>query len=201
MNPNPLMEKLGLAPTDRAVIIHVDDVGMCQASLDAFADLWAFGLITSGAVMVPCPWFPAAAAYAKKTPGVDLGVHLTLTSEWDTYRWGPLSTTDRDSGLLDEEGYFPQETGPVQSKASVDTIVTEIKAQIDRAVSAGMTPTHADTHMGTLMHMEYLPAYIQTAIGYGLPPMMARLDEEGIRRVSRTGPATTGLHGCVRPGR
>ncbi len=90
MPPNPVLKKLGLANNDRVAIIHTDDIGMCQASVDAFADLNEAGIISSGAVMVPCPWFLHTASYARQHPGVDLGIHLTLTSEWKTYRWGPI---------------------------------------------------------------------------------------------------------------
>jgi len=98
MTPNPILKKLGFADDDRVVIIHVDDVGMCHASLQAFADLWDAGTISSGAVMTPCPWFPATAAWARAHPEVDLGVHGTVNAEWDGYRWGPVSTRDRATG-------------------------------------------------------------------------------------------------------
>jgi len=106
MHPNPVLRELGLGQADRAVVIHTDDIGMCQASLAALADLVDFGLVSCGATMVPCPWFPQVAAYCRGHPSVDLGVHLTLTSEWDSYRWGPISTRDPASGLIDDEGYF-----------------------------------------------------------------------------------------------
>jgi hypothetical protein len=106
MQPNPVLKQLGFSKDDRVVIIHTDDIGMCQASIDAFADMVDYGLISSGAVMVPCPWFLEAAAYARAHPQADLGVHLTRTSEWETYRWGPISTRDPASGLLDEQGFF-----------------------------------------------------------------------------------------------
>ena len=106
MNPNPILKKLGYADDDRLVIIHTDDIGMCQASVDAFADLWAFGGITSGAVMVPCPWFLEAAKFSRENPEADLGIHITLTSEWDTYRWRPISTADRATGLFDDEDSY-----------------------------------------------------------------------------------------------
>ena len=92
MQPNPVLKKLGFSPGDRVVIIHTDDIGLCQATVDAFADLFDFGLISSGAMMVPCPWFFEAAAFARTHPAADLGVHLTLTCEYERYRWGPLST-------------------------------------------------------------------------------------------------------------
>ena len=88
MTPNPLLKKLGYSETDRLVIFHTDDIGMCQASLQAFKDLWEFGTISSGAVMVPCPWFPATAEFCRNNPEVDMGVHATLNSEWESYRWG-----------------------------------------------------------------------------------------------------------------
>ena len=91
---------------DRVVIIHTDDIGMCQASVSAFEELWEAGIITSGATMVPCPWFLDAARLCRTSPDIDMGVHVTLTSEWETYRWGPISTRDPASGLLDSDGYF-----------------------------------------------------------------------------------------------
>ncbi|GAB4477100.1 MAG: carbohydrate deacetylase [Anaerolineae bacterium] len=179
MRPNPVLRKLGFADDDRLVIIHTDDIGMCQASVAAFADLWDFGLISSGAVMVPCPWFLEAAQFARAHPDADLGVHITLTSEWATYRWGPISTVDRASGLFDEEGYFPHRAEQTQASATPEAVSLEIQAQIERALQMGMQPTHADTHMGTVAHPKFIPAYIQMALRFGLPPMIMRFDEEG----------------------
>jgi chitin disaccharide deacetylase len=89
---NSALRHLGFGPRDRVVIIHADDIGMCQATLPALADLLDFGLLSSAAVMVPCPWFPAAAAFCRAHPVVDMGVHLTLNAEWSTYRWGPVAS-------------------------------------------------------------------------------------------------------------
>lgn len=183
MNPNPVLKKLGFADNERVAIIHVDDVGMCQASVEAFADLWDFGLISSGAVMVPCPWFLQAAKFAREHPEADLGVHLTLTSEWDTYRWGPLSTRDPQTGLLDEEGYFHHLAQPVQELADPAAVQLELEAQIKRALTAGMHPTHADTHMGTVAHAKFMLGYLQTVIQHQMPSMMLRLDEAGWQQV------------------
>ena len=108
MNPNPFLKKSGFSDNERAAIIHTDDIGMCHASVQAFKDLCEFGTITSGAVMVPCPWFPAVAQMCRENPGMDIGVHATLNAEWTAYRWGPVSTRDLASGLLDADGYFHQ---------------------------------------------------------------------------------------------
>jgi hypothetical protein len=169
------------------VILHADDVGMCQASLTAFADLIEFGLVSCGAVMVPCPWFPSVAAYCREHAGADLGVHLTLTSEWDGYRWGPISTRDPASGLLDGEGYFRRRAEPVQEQAAPEAVQIEMGAQVDRALAAGIDVTHLDTHMGAVAHPKFVAGYVQLAMEHRLPPMVPRLDEAGWRAFGMEG--------------
>jgi chitin disaccharide deacetylase len=181
MEPNPLLKKLGFANSDRVAILHTDDIGMCQASVAAFADLFEFGLISSGAVMMPCPWSLAAAAYCRLHPEVDMGIHLTLTSEWSTYRWKPLSTTDLSSGLIDEEGFFHHRSEEVAAHGSPDAALCEMQAQVMRAKAAGIKPSHIDTHMGTVAHPKFIPGYIQIAMENRLPPMIFRMDEAGWR--------------------
>lgn len=181
MNPNPVLRKLGLSDNDRAVIIHTDDIGMCQASVEAFVDLTYAGLISSGASMVPCPWFLAVANFCKRNPKVDMGVHATLTSEWDFYRWGPISTREPSSGLMDWQGYFPHTSEEAQANASSEFATRELVAQVECAVAAGIQPTHMDTHMGTVAHPKFMVGYLQTALNYRLPAMMFRMDEAGWR--------------------
>jgi len=182
MKPNPVLRKLGLADNDRAVIIHVDDVGSCQAANAAYSDLVDFGLITSAAVMVPCPWFPQAAAFCRAHPDADMGVHLTLTSEWDEYRWSPISTRDVTTGLLDEEGYFYRRQPPVQERADPEAVYVELMSQIERAIAAGIDPTHIDSHMGTLAHPKFIPIYVRLALEYRLPPsILIRGNEDSYR--------------------
>jgi hypothetical protein len=183
MNPNPVLRRLGFADDDRVAIIHTDDIGMCQATVSAFADLVDFGLISSGAVMVPCPWFPQVAAYCRQHHQVDMGVHLTLTSEHDRCRWGPISTRDPASGLIDEEGYFYRQSEQVQEHGDPAAVQFELEAQVARALAAGIDVTHIDTHMGTVAHPKFVPAYIQLALQHGLPPMILRLDEAGWRKM------------------
>jgi predicted glycoside hydrolase/deacetylase ChbG (UPF0249 family) len=187
MAPNPVLKKLGFAGEDRVVILHADDVGMCQASLTAFADLVDFGLLSSGATMVPCAWFPAVAAYCRRQPGVDLGVHLTLTSEWDSYRWGPISTRDPASGLLDQEGYFYRRSEGAQAHADSAAVQLELESQVGRALGAGIDVTHVDTHMGTVAHPKFVYGYVQLALQHGLPTMIPRLDEAGWRALGMGG--------------
>jgi predicted glycoside hydrolase/deacetylase ChbG (UPF0249 family) len=180
MTPNPFLKKLGYSDKERLVIIHTDDIGMCHASLQAFKDLWKFGTITSGAVMVPCPWFPATAQMCRENPEIDMGVHATLNAEWEAYRWSPLSTRDRASGLLDTEGYFHQWQDAVYQNAKPEAVDMEVNAQIERALAAGIDVTHVDSHMGTIMSPLFIQSYIQAAASRRLPGMLPRLDAKGI---------------------
>ena len=175
--PNPVLKKLGLADNDRVAIIHTDDIGMCQSNVDAFADLWETGNISSGAIMFPCSWSNAAIDYARKNPQADLGIHLTLTSEWQFYRWGPISTRDPRSGMMDEEGYFYHTSEEAQKHGHPLAVKKELAAQVERALKAGIKPTHVDTHMGSVASAKFMNLYIQLAKKNKLPPMIFRMDE------------------------
>jgi predicted glycoside hydrolase/deacetylase ChbG (UPF0249 family) len=180
MTPNPFLQKLGYAETDRLIILHTDDIGMCHASVQAFQDLWAFGTITSGATMVPCPWFPAVAQMCRDNSAIDMGVHATLNAEWESYRWGPVSTREPGSGLMDGTGYFHQWHQAVYDHASPEEVEKEVNAQIERALEAGIDATHVDSHMGTIMNPLFIQSYIQAASSRLLPSMLPRLNAKGI---------------------
>src|SRR5512143_3831466 len=136
MPVNPLVKKLGYSEHERLVIIHVDDLGMSYGGLQAFKDLWEFGTVSSGAVMVPCPWFPAVTEMACANPQMDIGLHATLNSEWTSDRWAPLSTQDPESGLLDQAGYFPRDSETVQKGAKPEDVAAELNTQMERALAA-----------------------------------------------------------------
>lgn len=179
MQPNPVLSRLGFAPDDRVVIVHCDDIGMCQASVAAFSRLYPVGIVSSGAVMVPCSWFPAAMQLTVGNPEIDLGVHLTFTSEWESYRWGPISTREQASGMLDGGGYFYRTSLQAQENIDAAFAYLEMEAQIKRMIQADFRPSHIDTHMGTVAHPKFMQAYIELALKYRLPLMMFRLDEAG----------------------
>jgi len=179
MTPNPVLEKLGFSPEERIIIIQADDIGMCEASVSAFRELWTFGLISSGTVMVPCPWFLQAATFFRGNPQVDVGIHLTFTSEWETYRWGPISTADPSSGMMDSDGCFYRTAQEAKKHGDADAVTRELRAQVERAVAMGIIPTHIDTHMRTVEHPKFLSGYLQLAIDYALPIMMMHKDEQG----------------------
>jgi hypothetical protein len=172
---NPILSSLGFDPSDRVVVIHADDVGMCQASLDAFQDLLEVGLVTSGSVMTPCPWFPAVAQYCRKNPSVDLGVHLTLNCEWDGYRWAPLSTHDPASGLVDADGYCPKTQQEVWTHADPRSVMHEVETQVSRVIEAGIAITHLDDHMAVLTHPRLLPLYTDFILRQRIPVHWANI--------------------------
>jgi predicted glycoside hydrolase/deacetylase ChbG (UPF0249 family) len=175
--PNPALERLGLEPDDRVVLVHADDIGMCHAANAAFWEVQSFGIVTCGSVMMPCPWVPEMAAWCRGHPEADVGVHITLTSEWDDYRWRPLSTADPKSGLIDSEGYMWRSISELFRHMDVDAAIAEMRAQIERALSLGIDVTHVDTHMGSAQHPQLAAAYIQLAVEYRVPAMLPRLTE------------------------
>jgi predicted glycoside hydrolase/deacetylase ChbG (UPF0249 family) len=181
---NPFLAKLNLPDDARAVVIHADDIGMSYSTVAGFSDLLEAGHLTSAAAMVPCPWFPGAAAMLRELgrhPRLDMGVHLTLNSEWDAYRWGPLSTRDRASGLLDREGYFHHREAQVWEHADAEAVEKELRAQIEAALAAGIDVTHIDSHMGALFHPRFLGVYLKLANEYQLPPFLMRPNVEHIQ--------------------
>ncbi|MFN2125358.1 MAG: polysaccharide deacetylase family protein [Candidatus Promineifilaceae bacterium] len=176
-SPNPILIKLGLSDNDRVVIFHADDIGNFQGSLDAYRDLVDVGLLSSASTMVPCPWFPATAEFCRTHaghPNLDMGVHLTLTSEWDAYRWGPVTTSDPATGLVDDEGYFHRTSAAVQQQADLQALRAELRAQIERARTAGIDITHIDSHMFTLIHPRLVDTYIDLALEFHVPPFLLR---------------------------
>jgi predicted glycoside hydrolase/deacetylase ChbG (UPF0249 family) len=185
MEINPVLEKLGYPNDARLAILHTDDLGMCGASIAAYPDLLDAGIISSAAAMVPCSWFPAVAEFCRGYPGeLDIGVHITLTSEWSGYRWAPLSTRDPDTGLVDDEGYFPSTLVECVAKAQPEAVKKEMRTQVMRMLSAGIDITHIDTHMGATFHTAWVQDYISLAMEHGLALNLPRLDVEAALEIN-----------------
>jgi len=172
-----LVERLGFPPNARVLIINADDFGMNHATnVGTFKAMKAGGL-TSSTIMVPCPWFLEAAQFAKQNPQANLGVHLTLTSEWKRYKWGPVAGRSAVPSLVDNLGYFYTDVLPVYFKAKLEEVEKEVRAQIQRALAAGIDVTHIDSHMGTLQYdLKYHELYIRIAKDYNLPCRIAGPD-------------------------
>jgi len=163
-------ERLGFPAGRKVLILHADDAGMCREANEAIQFLLEHDYIQSTAVMAPCPYADAMLAWAVAHPGKDVGMHLTLTSEWETWRWGPVSDPDSVPGLIDKEGKLWHEVPGVVLHASADEVEREIRAQIDKAIALGHRPTHIDTHMGTLYaRAEYAKRFLQVAVDYNIP--------------------------------
>jgi predicted glycoside hydrolase/deacetylase ChbG (UPF0249 family) len=172
--PQTLAEKLGYKSTDKLLIINCDDVGMCHSSNLAVIEGMEKGLITSGSIMTPCPWFNEIAAYANTHPEKDFGVHLDHTAEWKFYRWGSVAPRDSVKGLYDKEGYLWKSEEEVYAHSTPEEALIEARAQIKKALNAGIPVTHLDSHMGTLQYRpEYLNVYVQLSLEFNLPLRMA----------------------------
>ena len=156
------------------IVLHQDDVGMCHGANVAFSELSALGSITSGSVMVPCPWFREAAEMAAANKSLDLGVHLTLTAEKEFYRWRPLTSAGKSSGLVDDDGYLWRDVSSVRRNANVDAVALELRAQIDFALASGFDVTHLDAHMGATLAPEFCAIYIALGVEYRLPVLLTK---------------------------
>lgn len=157
-------ERLGFPRGSRVVILHVDDVGMSFDSNHGAIEAMEKGVANSCSIMMPCPWVSEFAHYLQQHPNIDAGLHLTLTSEWNNYRWGPVAGKQSVPGLVDKEGDMYKSVPEVVQHASPDEIEKEIRAQLDRAKTMGITPTHLDSHMGTLFAT---PAFMERYITVG----------------------------------
>jgi len=166
-------ERLGFPADARVVIFHNDDVGLCHEANEASMRGVQEGLITSWSVMFPCAWVPEIRDFLKEHPETCSGVHLTLTSEWDKYRWRPISCVESYPGLADPDGYLWDNVRLVAEHATADEIEAEIRAQIATAEKLGMPITHLDTHMGTVFATdEYLMRYVSVGIEKQIPVLL-----------------------------
>lgn len=173
-SPKDICSLLGLPLCTRVVIPHIDDVGMCHGANVAYARLANRGFVTSGSVMVPCPWFRELVEICAADPALDIGVHLTFTSEWRQYRWRPLSTNSRASGLIDDDGYMWRSVAQLRAHAYPEAVEVEMRAQLDTALAAGLDVTHIDAHMAAALSPELLDAYLRVAADYALPVLYPR---------------------------
>jgi chitin disaccharide deacetylase len=191
-----LAERLGFSSTDIVLIVNGDDVGVSHAANMATIASLERGLMTSATVMVPCPWFPEIAQYAREHPAADFGLHLVHTAEWRGMKWGPVAGRTVVPGLVDPQGYLWPDLQQLYAHATPEQAEVEARAQIRKALDAGIDVTHLDSHMGALQYSDaYFQAYRRLAKEFDLPIRMgsqsmleaaggghqrAQLDEDGI---------------------
>ena len=180
-----VQERIGYPASARLLVIHADDLGMNHSVNRAIFEALEKGWVTSASILVPCPWFPEVVTWTKEHPNADVGIHQALNSEWTTLRWGPVSAKDEVPSLLDSDGYLPLETPAVIQNAKLSEVETELRAQIDRAQSAGIHVTHLDTHMGALFaSAEMYKLYQKMGYTYELPILEARTGTHAPERES-----------------
>ena len=177
-----LAERLGYAADDRVLILNADDVASSHAANVAAFECLAQGSLTSASILVPAPWFPEVAAYARAHPEADLGLHLTLTSEYSGYRWRPLTDRSLAPGLYDEEGYLWRTAAGAIEHVSAEEAERELRAQIETALAAGIDVTHLDTHMGTVLQPKFIEVYVSLGMEYGIPLFVFRPNPERLHR-------------------
>ena len=181
-------EKLGYPVDSKVVMLHADDIGMCSEANEAVIPYLLNDQIQSASAMVPCPWFNDIADWYKKHPEMDIGLHLTLTSEWKNYRWGPVSNPSSVPELIDPEGYLWRGVIDVASRTPVAIIEKEVRAQIERAYKRGIKPGHIDTHMGTLYSkVEYAEAFFNIAMEYGIPANVIEFTPDRVQKFRKQG--------------
>lgn len=163
-------EKLNFPKGKKVLLLHMDDIGMCPEANTAAIRYIENKNIMSAAVMMPCPNAEEFIEWAKTHPAAEIGLHLTLTSEWKKYRWPPVTDAAKVPGLIDPDGKFWHEVPDVVVHASAQEVETEIRAQIEKCIALGYRPTHIDTHMGTLYgSAEYTKAFFKVAEEYNIP--------------------------------
>jgi chitin disaccharide deacetylase len=169
------VERLGYPAGTKVIIIHADDLGETHAVNAAAIQALERGAVNSASMMVPCPWFPEIADFAKSHPDADLGLHLTLTSERVYYRWGPVAPADQVSTLLDENGYLRHDWDD-HPRIDPKQVEIELHAQVERALRMGVHPTHLDSHQYRLIMngKELFDAMLRVAHGYKLPVFVTR---------------------------
>ena len=175
LSAQTLADRLGYPPGTRLIIVHADDLGETHAVNAAAIKALESGTINSASLMVPCPWFPEMADYAKSHPDADFGLHLTLTSERVYYRWGPAASTDRVPSLVDSNGYFNHDWEQHQ-QIDAKQVEIELRAQVERALAMGVRPTHLDSHQYRLIvsGKDLFEAMLRVAHSYNLPIFVTR---------------------------
>jgi chitin disaccharide deacetylase len=170
-----LVERLGYPPGTKLLVVHADDLGETHSVNAAAIKALQGGTINSASMMVPCPWFPEIADYAKSHPDADFGLHLTLTSERVYYRWGPVAPADKVPSLVDLNGYFHHDWEDGEH-INAKEVEVELRAQIERALAMGVRPTHLDSHQYRLIMngKELFDTMLRVAHDYKLPVFVNR---------------------------
>ncbi|HEA21607.1 hypothetical protein LCGC14_1224460 [marine sediment metagenome] len=165
--------RLGYPANTKLLILHADDLGVAHSENVASISALEHGPLNSASIMVPCPWFPEIASYARKNKAKDFGLHMTLTSEWKNYKWGPVTSKDSVSSLINDNGYFYSAVDSLQNYADPKEVEIELRNQVKKAYTFGIDVTHLDAHMGAAASTpEFVVAYMRVGEEFGLPVLL-----------------------------
>lgn len=183
-NSPTLSERLGYSKTDKLLIVHADDIGLSHSENIATLEAVRSGIVNSTSIMMPSAWATEVGELIKDYPDLDIGVHITLTNEWHTYKWGPTASKSEVGGLVGPDGFMYKDCASVAKYASPEEVEKEMRAQIESALKIGIMPTHLDSHMGCVFYgrPEFLASYLRLAKEYGIPAMVNPQIMEGIIR-------------------
>lgn len=180
MADQTLIEKLGFDISDKVVIFHIDDIGFSHASNVASFECLDFGVASCGSVLAPAPWFLEAASICKRNPRYDIGVHITLTCEYNLYRWRALSSIDPKTGLLDSERSLWRTAEEAIKNVTAEAAESEMRSQIEMALNNGIDITHIDSHMGTVMDPKFIMTYLRLAKEFNVVAFLPRVTKEDL---------------------
>ncbi|MBD3647242.1 MAG: ChbG/HpnK family deacetylase [Pseudomonadales bacterium] len=181
---NAFLEKMGFSASDKVLITHIDDIGFSHAANVASFACLDTGAATTGSIIVNAPWFQEAAQICRQHPEYDVGVHLTLTCEYETFRWPALSSRDPKTGLLDEQGCLWRTREDAVRNVLADAAEAEMRAQIETALESGIDVTHIDTHMGSVVHPKFLASYLKLAREFSVPAFLPNITRERLEQLS-----------------
>lgn len=152
------------------LVIRADDSGMAHATNTALEEMAQSGFPFSTSIMFACPWYQETVSILKKYPHISAGVHLTLNSEWNNYRWGPVAGVSSVPSLVDSSGFFTPSRAALRAlNPSLKEIEIELRAQIVRALSSGIRIDYVDYHMGAAVESPERRAIVEKlAKEYGL---------------------------------
>lgn len=181
-------ERLGYPKDAKLLIVHADDLGVSHSENIASISALEQGPVNSASIMVPCPWFPEIAAYAREHKDKDFGLHLTLNSEWENYKWGPVSPRDSVASLVNDDGYFFSAVDSLVRQGKASEVEIELRNQVRKAYSSGIDVTHLDAHMGAAISTpEYAAAYMKVGEEFSLPvlldPRIYAIDHPGVKEL------------------
>lgn len=159
-----LNQLLGFSENDKLLIIHADDLGLSRSVNELSLKALDSNYVNSASIMMPTPEVKEVAEHFIKNPTLDIGLHLTVTAEWENYKWDGISPKDSIPSMIDEYGNFHEKKKNFIKNAKPEEVRIELQSQIDYAKSLGIIPSHIDSHEGALFFSpEIFKVYLEIA--------------------------------------